>query len=167
MKRTWGRLGRVALAVSALVVLGHGRALSRESWFDEIVRKREALPTGATSEKKAVPLPDFGTGRYTVTLWVKTNRDGALFAKTAAKGEWVSGGKALFIRGGRLAFDVGWVGAASGRRRVADGKWHHVAFTGGSPQQFYVDGTPDGSGDLRPVPDVKGSAFKIGQVSTN
>ncbi|MHC5054270.1 MAG: LamG-like jellyroll fold domain-containing protein [Planctomycetota bacterium] len=167
MKRTWGRLGRVALAVSALVVLGHGRALSRGSWFDEIVRKREALPTGATSEKKAVPLPDFGTGKYTVTLWVKTNRDGALFAKTAPKGGWVRNGKALFIRGGRLTFDVGSLGAASGRRRVADGKWHHVAFCGGAPQSFYVDGALDGSGDLEARPDVKGSAFKIGQISTN
>ena len=82
--------------------------------------RKQAAPAGGAVEKKAVPLPDFGRGKYTVTLWVNTKGDGALFAKTAPKGEWVRNGKALFIRGGRLAFDVGWVGCLNGRLVALD-----------------------------------------------
>ena len=77
------------------------------------------------------------------------------------------GGKSLFVRGGHACFDVGFVGCVEGRRRVSDGKWHHIAFTGGSPQNIYVDGALDGDGCLERRGDVKGNVFKLGNTSSN
>jgi len=139
----------------------------KATWFDSVIACREALAAPAGQTAEPVPLPDFGGGKYTFTAWVRTKRDGSIFAKTRARGAWVRDGKALFLRGGRVCFDIGWTGAVNGRTRVADGKWHHVAFSGGVPQRIYVDGKLDAEGRLEKRPDVAGSVLKIGWTSTN
>ncbi len=63
------------------------------------------------------------------------------------------GPKTLFVQGGPLAFDTGWVGQFGGIAAVNDGEWHHVGVTveivdGGDPIQFYVDGAIDGLGQM-------------------
>jgi hypothetical protein len=69
------------------------------------------------------------TGRsYTISARIKTRRGGTIFSKTP-EGPWVPGGKALFIRGGRLTFDIGWVGFVASQRRIDDDRWHEVAMT--------------------------------------
>jgi len=136
-------------------------------WFDALIRQREQAGSAPAQRKKAVPLPDFGEGRYTFMAWVRTNGDGTIFAKTLAHGRWVAGGKSLFIRGGRVCFDVGWVGCVTGSKPVADGKWHHVALCGGRPQKIYVDGRLDATGGLENRPDVKASVLKLGDTSSN
>lgn len=45
--------------------------------------------------------------------------------------KWESGGdqgqgKMLFLRGGRLAFDIGWVGVVEAKTNLADGKPHKI-----------------------------------------
>ncbi|MHC4202478.1 MAG: LamG domain-containing protein, partial [Planctomycetota bacterium] len=140
---------------------------AESSWFDALIKRREASGAGKAEVRKAIPLPDFGNGSYTVTAWIRTTGDGTIFAKTAPRGDWVPGGKSLFVRGGRVSFDVGFVGCVDGRSRVADGKWHHVAFTGGSPQCIYVDGVLDGDGRLERRGDVGGNVFKLGSTSNN
>ncbi len=116
---------------------------------------------------RADTVPDFAKGDYTVSAWIKTRHDGPIFARTLAAGNWVSGGKTGFVRGGRLAFDIGWSGVVAGKTLVADGKWHHVAFVGASPQRLYVDGKLDQEGCLDTLPDPGGSVFKIGVTSAN
>ncbi len=151
---------RISLALVMALLLAH-QVQAADTWFDALIARREAPPARAVSPKK-VPLPDMGEDRYTIALWIRTDGDGVLFAKSPAEGAWAPGSKALFVRGGRLNFDIGWIGCVEGRRTIADGRWHHVVFCGGSPQRVYVDGVLDLEGDLERTPDVEGHLFKIG-----
>jgi len=152
-------------ALVAMFALIGTVAVAAGTWFDALIERREERQ--AEDVNRPVPLPDFGAGNYTVTAWFRTERDGTIFAKTAAEGAWIRDGKSLFIREGRMCYDVGWVGCVTGRTPVNDGKWHHVAFCGGSPQRIYIDGTLDASGNLSGTPEPARSVLKIGWTSTN
>ena len=156
---SWRSLLLMASAVSFACPADAGE------WIDDLIRLREAATP--TQNLKRTPLPDFGTGTYTVSVWVKATSDGAIWAKANAKGKWIPNGKALFIRRGKVAFDIGWVGVTEGKTRLTDNAWHHVAFVGGYPQQIYVNGKLEASGSLAKRPDPNGTVFKIGQVSDN
>ncbi len=84
---------------------------------------------------------------FTLTARLRTRLGGVLFAKTSPGEEWVPGGKAFFVRAGKLCYDVGWEGVAQSDRRVDDGEWHHVAMTWDRKQgltRLFVDGKPAG-----------------------
>ena len=49
----------------------------------------------------------------------------ALAAQVPVEGKWAAQGKTFFVRGGKLDFDIGWVGAVTSRGRVADGRDRH------------------------------------------
>jgi hypothetical protein len=136
------------------------------TWFDALLAKRAAA-LASTPERAPRALPDMGRKAGTVLAWIRMTGDGAIFAKTNAKGPWVRHGKGLFVRGGRLAYDIGWVGCVQGRSRVSDGKWHHIAFVCGPEQAFFVDGKADGEGNISSPADPKGAAFKIGHISSS
>ena len=86
---------------------------------------------------------------FTWTAWIRTEHDGTVIGRTGAGDKWERGGKVLFIRNGRLCFDVGWVGDAESHTRVDDGRWHHVTVAVNSPEiRFYVDGRAAGGGRL-------------------
>ncbi|NQT88176.1 hypothetical protein HQ560_15520 [bacterium] len=156
-----------ALLLAPLALAAEDAYEKQATWIDTLLHTKEMLSLDLADAKDPIPLPDFAKGAFTVCAWVRTKGDGSLFAKTKATGPWVSGGKGIFVRGGRLAYDIGWKGAVNGRTRVADGKWHHIAFTGARPQRFYVDGKLDGEGTLETLPDPAGSVFKIGHISSN
>jgi len=87
---------------------------------------------------------------FTWTAWIKTDSDGTIIAFAPASGDWAPGGKTLFVRGGTLGVDIGWVGAQSSPTAVDDGQWHHVALTAefetsgdNETTTLYVDGQPD------------------------
>ncbi|MDP6633771.1 MAG: SUMF1/EgtB/PvdO family nonheme iron enzyme [Phycisphaerae bacterium] len=108
-------------------------------------------------------LPDF-SGAFTVTAWVRTKAAGTIFAKTPPSGPWAPGGKSLFVgTNGRVSYDIGWSGSFSGRTKISDDKWHHVALVGDSgKQRIYIDGKNDGQGSLASSGDVKGAVGIIG-----
>ena len=137
------------------------------TWLDTLLHSREAQRAAKAEAKTPVPLPDFGTGKFTFAAWIRTGRDGSIAAKMVKEGGWRQGGKALFLRGRVLNYDIGWVGCVKGRVRVADGKWHHVALTGGRPQAIYVDGRLDARGNLEERADPKRAVLKIGHTSTS
>ncbi|MFO0868095.1 MAG: DUF6797 domain-containing protein [Pirellulales bacterium] len=88
---------------------------------------------------------------FTVTAHLRTERGGTIFALAAPGERWVPNGQSLFVRGGRLCFDIGWVGAVTGKSPVADGRWHHVAVSWHRESRrvrLYVDGRLDGEGTL-------------------
>lgn len=96
---------------------------------------------------------DMTTSSFTIKARLKTKKGGSLFAKTDNRTEWVPDGKALFVRGGRLVYDIGWIGAVQSKRRVADGRWHDVAITWDHQSgraTLYVDGKEDANSVLRP-----------------
>jgi len=88
-----------------------------KTWF---MRRRESLQPDANAPKTAVPIPDFGTEKFTITLWVKTSSDDPILAKTAHGG---GGGlnKLLFIRAGQVHYDISNIGCVRGRARIAYG----------------------------------------------
>ncbi len=107
---------------------------------------------------------------FTITARVRTQQDGTIFAKTAPEGPWVRDGKTLFVRGGRLCYDIGWVGDVASRRRVDDNQWHGVAATFSADTgtlQLYVDGQLQAERVLRPREPVRGHVARIGYTAAN
>ncbi|MFB3106639.1 MAG: DUF6797 domain-containing protein, partial [Pseudomonadales bacterium] len=51
---------------------------------------------------------DLGVHDLTAAAWIHTTSDGSIFAISPLEGEWVKDGATVFLRGGRLNFDVGW-----------------------------------------------------------
>jgi hypothetical protein len=88
---------------------------------------------------------------FTWAAWVSTGVGGTILSKSPTELPWAPGAVALFVRGGALTVDVGWVGFVASLRTVTDGLWHHVAATarfdvaGDADEiQLYIDGVPDG-----------------------
>ena len=106
------------------------------------------------------------TGKdFTIMAKIRTRTDGTIFARTAKGNRWVRDGKTFFIRGGRLCYDIGWVGVVTSDRRVADGQWHNVALTWNRKQgavQFIIDGKAAGGGTIRPSGNVQNHVARIG-----
>jgi hypothetical protein len=152
--------------MSLLVLCAITSAQAQVDWFDSLLEQKQTQNT-QVEKVQAVPLPDFGRGSFTVAAWVRTQKDGTIVAKTRTKSAWTSGGKSLFIRGGRVTYDIGWVGALRGKSSVTDGKWHHIVLTGSKTQKIYVDGRLEGSSTLEQKRDPRGSALMIGYTSRN
>ncbi len=109
-----------------------------------------------------------GKTDFSISAWIKTEEGGAIFCKSAPVGEWSKNGKLLFVRDDRLAYDVGWVGVATSRTKVANGKWRHVAMThkANGSVNLYVDGRKSGNQTL-PSGDDPGHVARIGYCATD
>ena len=107
---------------------------------------------------------------FTISAWIRTrSAQGTIFSKAALSGPWVPKGKTFFVRGGRLGFDVGWVGVVTGQRTVNDGKWHHVSVTYSHKSgrtRLFLDGKPDGARPLK-SPDDSKHIIRLGYTATN
>ncbi|QDU92786.1 DUF6797 domain-containing protein [Lignipirellula cremea] len=111
---------------------------------------------------------DLGAPGRTLLVRFRSTNGGTLVASAPAKGEWKPNGKTLFLRGKKLVFDIGWVGALTGQTNVADGKWHTAALVV-DPQatHLYVDGKREASrADFRRAPEAD-HVLKIGATATN
>lgn len=107
---------------------------------------------------------------FTILARIKTRKDGVIFAKTEPGPKWVPDGKAMFIRGGRLTYDIGWVGAVSGGTRIDDHRWHTVAAVYEAESEkleLWVDGKRDGTGRLTPSDRVSKHEVRIGFSAPN
>ncbi|MDG2487100.1 MAG: c-type cytochrome, partial [Roseibacillus sp.] len=105
---------------------------------------------------------------FTVMVKFKTKGEGPLVAKAPAAGKWVKDGKMLFVRDGKLVYDVGWLDAIEGDRRVNDGKDHvAVLQMDGKTARMFVDGRMDAAKRELMRPDVRGHIFKIGAGSSD
>ncbi|MBL8819021.1 MAG: c-type cytochrome [Planctomyces sp.] len=107
---------------------------------------------------------------FTVTAKLRTTEGGTIFSQAARKGPWVPDAKALFVRDGKLVFDVGWVGAVTSRRTVNDGNWHNVAVTWNHESgevRLFIDGRRDAQGTLRANKSLADSVIRLGYASEN
>ena len=120
------------------------------------------------SEPKLPQQPTLGGDDFSIAGWVRTKRGGTI-AALASPGQWSEGGKSLFVRDGKLTYDIGWVGAVSGKTPIADGQWHHVGLTHAKDGnvQLFVDGKLDGRGRLESVEDPEETRLVFGQTSNN
>ena len=107
---------------------------------------------------------------FTITARIKTTKGGTIFAKTSTASAWVPNGKTFFVRGGRLAFDIGWVGVVQSQAQVDDGRWHDVAVTYSHETgdvTLFVDGESNGRKALKPKESIKDHVARIGYTSGN
>ncbi len=103
---------------------------------------------------------------YTVSVTFQTTGNGTLFSKCSSNEKWSPNAKALFLRGGHLVYDIGWLGAVRGGPKLNDGKPHQVVLVvedGGV--EMFVDGTSVAKKKPFQADDVDGHVFKIGSAA--
>lgn len=108
---------------------------------------------------------DLTNADYSIVVRFRTREGGTLFSQSAARGPWVHDSKALFVRGGKLCFDIGWVGVVTSNKTVADGNWHDAVMTWTKATglvQLSIDGRVDVRGVLRPKQDAPEFVIRLG-----
>ncbi len=117
---------------------------------------------------------DFDTTDLSFSAWINTEDDGTIFAETLDEPEWVPNGKTFFIRGGQLAFDIGWVGVITSNtgegKSVVDGAWHHVGLTWQHETgavKLFLDGEVVAEGTLKPEDDLEDDILRLGWTAEN
>ena len=120
---------------------------------------------------------------FTIAARFRTKGGGTIVSKCAADGKWTPNSKALFVRGGRLVYDIGWKGAVDTKKKVADGNWHHVVLVyrhkpqaifgeevvddgvGTDKVRIFIDGELAAEQSKFTAPDPDGSVLKIGSAA--
>lgn len=113
---------------------------------------------------------DMARRDLTIAARVKTREDGVIFCQTTPGEKWVPDGTVLFIRDGRLCYDIGWVGVVRSNQRIDDGRWHHIAMTWTAKThevKLFVDGKPTARGELAPKKRLKQSVVRVGYGAPN
>lgn len=139
-------------------------------WTDGKVAAAD-VKSGASAQKGAADFPDAKLdlgADFTAVVKFETRGDGTLFSKCSPNGKWAANGKALFIRDGRLVYDVGWLGAITGAEKVSDGKPHTAVIavrSGGT--RLWLDGKVVAENPKLTKPDVAGDVFKVGRTTAD
>ena len=138
---------------------------------DFVVPGTQARPglEGLRREWPVAESPRFTEGAFALYVRFTTRGDGTLVARApAGSTPWAARGKALFVRGGRVVYDIGWVGALTSRSRFDDGVEHTAILTHDRGTAFlYVDGQLEGQRAEFATPDVPEHVLKVGATSTN
>ena len=103
---------------------------------------------------------------FTVVARFRTTEGGTLVSMAPPEGPWAPNAKAVFIRNGRLVYDIGWLGAYASGPRVDDGTWHTAALVHREgTATLHLDGQsfPPRAGFS--TPDVETHIFKIGAAA--
>lgn len=125
------------------------------------------LPWHVIASEEARKL-DLGTPDRTILVRFRTKGSGTLIASTPAKGQWAPNGKTLFVRGQRLVYDIGWVGAMTSKTNVADGEWHTaVLIVSNEKTRLFVDGKLESEKKAFRRDPVTDHVLKIGATATN
>ncbi|MBR9758679.1 hypothetical protein GYB43_00055 [bacterium] len=127
------------------------------------------LVSDSTVAFKPLPGKNFPMDKaFTLMARFKTTfPDGTLAAITSPENKWERGGKTLFLKGGKLTYDVGWEGAVSGGQKVNDGKEHIAVVTGTEKGgvSLYLDGNLIQKNKSLTSKDKVGHVFKIGSTA--
>ena len=94
----------------------------------KLVRGPEELKGSTSSGTQDFPAAKLDLGAdFTAVVKFESRGNGTLFSKCAPTGKWTPDAKALYIRDGRLIYDIGWLGEMTGAGKVTDGKPHTAA----------------------------------------
>lgn len=137
--------------------------------------KRIEIPNSTVSDgnhtNQSLPGENFAMDEaFTLMARFKTTaKNGTLAARAPGKGKWAEGGKTLFIKGGQLTYDVGWVGSIKDGPKVNDGKEHLAVVVGDKTGRItlFLDGKEIQTRKFLSSPDKKNHVFKIGSTSTD
>lgn len=113
---------------------------------------------------------DWDADHFMVFARFKTRNStgGTIISKSPPTGNWAPKAKALFVRGGRIYYDIGWVGAMRGKTPVSDGEWHNVVLCRRKNNvELYVDGRLEIKKKGFVAPDIKSHVIKVGAASPN
>ncbi len=131
-----------------------------------------SLSGGGTAARHVADLEESGKKfrfdrEFTVMAKFRTTSDGTLVAKAAPSGQWPEDAKVLMVRGGRLVYDIGWLGEMVGQARVAEGKEHVAVLRMNNEEvQCFLDGRKDAEKDAKfRRPDRDHHVFKVGSAS--
>ncbi|MEQ1750248.1 MAG: hypothetical protein ABL974_12540, partial [Prosthecobacter sp.] len=135
----------------------------------KLVRGPEDVPELAETSAKDFPHADLDLGAdFTAMATFDANGAGTLFSKCAPTDKWSPGAKAFFIRGGRLVYDIGWLGAMTGGPKVNDGKPHTAVLSVSSGTvRLWLDGKSIAEKAGFTKADVKEHVFKVGRAASD
>lgn len=139
-------------------------------WADgKLVRGPEEVAGLAASRAQDFPDATLDLGAdFTAAVKFESSGSGTLFSKCAPTGKWAADAKALFIRDGRLVYDIGWLGAITGGLKVDDGRPHSavIAVRDGMTR-LWLDGNLVAEKAKFARPDVEAHIFKVGRAATD
>ncbi len=107
---------------------------------------------------------------FSISARIKTKQGGTIFSQTDNGPKWAPNCKALFIRDGKLCYDIGWVGVIRSNRKINDGKWHDIVMTWDHENgrvRFFIDGYLDQTGLLAPKATMQKEVIRLGFASSN
>jgi glucose/arabinose dehydrogenase/mono/diheme cytochrome c family protein len=135
----------------------------------KLVRGPEEVPALAQTGARDFPEAKLDLGAdFTAMAVFESNGEGTLFSKCAAQGKWSPNAKALFIRGGRLVYDIGWLGAMTGGPKVNDGKMHTAVLSvHEGTARLLLDGKVIAEKAGFSKPDPAEHIFKVGHAAPN
>jgi len=165
-RNSFGQIGLRVFVITAAAVASAAAPqyyVRKGTWQETVLASRQAMAKLQGAGEIGVSLPDLGGSDFTVAAWIRTDKaGGTIISKALGDGTWAIQGKVFFLRGGRPAMDVGWVGVVESRTKVSDGKWHHVALAKADDLTFYVDGGKVHTGRLEMRNDPEGCVLSIG-----
>lgn len=133
----------------------------------KLVRGPEEVPSmqgGGSLDFPASGL-DLG-GDFTAMIRFESVGDGTLVSVCPPAGKWEPQSKALFIRDGRLVYDIGWLGEMPGGPVVSDGKSRTtVLVVKGGAARLWLDGRQVAEKASFTSPQKKGHVFKVGRAA--
>ncbi len=135
----------------------------------KLVRGPEEIAGLSASGARDFPETKLDLGAdFTAAVKFESSGSGTLFSKCAPVGKWAAGAKALFIRDGRLVYDIGWLGALNGGPKVDDGKPHTAVLTvRDGAARLWLDGKVVAEMAGLTKPDVAGHVFKVGRAAAD
>ena len=133
----------------------------------KLVRGPEDAPALAQTGAKDYPDADLDLGAdFTAMASFESGGEGTLFAMCAPSGKWSAGAKALFIRDGRLVYDIGWLGEMTGGPKVNNGKPRTAVFSvREGAARLWLDGKVIAEKAGFTKPNAKGHVFKVGRAA--
>lgn len=141
----------------------HGKPASFSATVNgKSIADGEIIPgsAGEVAEQGKVKLD----GDFTAMVKFTTKGDGSLFAKCRTE-KWEPDAKMLGVRGGKLFYDIGWLGVVTGKTKdLADGKAHTAVVRSEKGRMtLFIDGKADGTKDNHTKPDHAEHTLHIAQ----
>ena len=135
----------------------------------KLARGPEEVTALAMSDAKDFPETKLDLGNdFTAMARFESHGGGTLVSKCSPTGKWSPSAKALFIRDGRLVYDIGWLGAMTGGGKVDDGKPHTaVLAVRGGTARLWLDGKMVAEKTGFTKPDVAGHVIKVGRAASD
>ncbi len=146
-----------------------GRPLLRVWTGGKLVRGPVELEGLSEAGPGSFPKAKLNLGAdFTAVVRFESGADGTLFSFCAPAGKWSPDAKALFLRGGRLVYDIGWLGAMTGGGKVDDGNTHTAVLqVRQGMARLWLDGKVVGEKAGMARPDKPDHVFKVGRAASD